>query len=133
RLGFSADQVARASACALAVSMLASLAGESRAQPPPAGTAAPVVSYASQGWSAADRDTFYTTSQGSHMMPYAWFKSLRRLDIDELFAADELQRYGYLHNDRADSPYGLPIGFVIDGNEATGQVGLTCAACHTGQ
>jgi hypothetical protein len=132
-LGFTADQVARASACALAVSMLASVAGEGRAQPPPAGTAAPVVSYASQGWSAADRDTFYTTSQGSHMMPYAWFKALRRLDVDAPFAADQLQRYGYLRNDGRGNPGGLPVGFVVDGNAPSSQVGMTCAACHTGQ
>ena len=54
------------------------------------------LTYAAQGWSDADRDTFYTTSQGSHLMPYAWFKALRRMDIDEPFAADKLQRYGYL-------------------------------------
>ena len=28
-------------------------------------------------------------------MPYPWFKALRRLDVDELFTADQLQRYGY--------------------------------------
>ena len=54
------------------------------------------VTYAAQGWSAADRETFYTTSQGSHLMPYSWFKALRRTDVDEPFAADKLLRYGYL-------------------------------------
>jgi RoxA-like, cytochrome c-like len=92
------------------------------------------VSYAAQGWSPADRDTFYTTSQGSHMMPYTWFKALRRLDVDEPFAADKLRRYGYLPNDVSPSnPEGLPVGFVIDGAVASGQLGMTCAACHTGQ
>jgi hypothetical protein len=96
-------------------------------------TAAPV-SYAAQGWSAADRDTFYTTSQGSHMMPYAWFKALRRLDVDQPFAGDQLRRYGYLPNDVSTSnPEGLPVGFVIDGTPDSGQVGMTCAACHTAQ
>jgi hypothetical protein len=28
---------------------------------------------------------------------------------------------------------GLPIGFVIDGDSSSGQLGMTCAACHTGQ
>jgi hypothetical protein len=83
-----------------------------------------------QGWKAADRTTFYTTVQGSHIMPYVWFKALRRLDVDEPFAADQLARYGYIHS---DSSTGLPIGFVIDGTPAQGQVGMTCAACHTGQ
>ena len=93
----------------------------------------PAVIYASQGWSDADRDTFYTTSQGSHMMPYAWFKALSRLDIDVPFAADQLQRYGYLRDDSPGNLAGLPVGFVIDGTAASGQIGMTCAACHTGQ
>ena len=47
------------------------------------------------------RQTFYTTSQGSHMMPYLWYKALRRLDADEPFGGDQLQRYGYLPNDKS--------------------------------
>jgi hypothetical protein len=38
--------------------------------------AAGTLTYAAQGWSAADRETFYTTSQRSHLIPYAWFKAL---------------------------------------------------------
>ena len=92
----------------------------------------PEVTYAAQGWSAADRDIFYTTSQGSHMMPYAWFKALRRLDVDQPFAGDQLRRYGYLPNAVSRSnPEGLPVGFVIDGTAESGQVGMTCAACPT--
>ncbi len=92
------------------------------------------LTYAAQGWSAADRETFYTTSQGSHLIPYAWFKALRRTDVDEPFAADKLQRYGYLAHDVSPAnPEGLPVGFVIDGPVASGELGLTCAACHTGQ
>src|SRR5271170_1126754 len=107
--------------------------GQVRAQQLTAAPGIPVVTYADQGWSPADRDTFYTTSQGSRMMPYAWFKALRRLDVDEPFAADQLERYGYLRNDSASNIGGLPIGFVVDGKAAAAQVGLTCAACHTAQ
>lgn len=90
--------------------------------------------YAKQGWTADERQAFYTTSQGSHMIPYAWFKALRRLDVDEPFAGDQLQRYGYLPNETSKlNPEGLPVGFVIDGSPTTGELGLTCAACHTGQ
>src|SRR5262249_18544154 len=110
-MGARHQDISRVAAIATAIGMLATIAGPALAQPTP-----PVVVYADQGWSAADRDTFYTTSQGSRMMPYAWFKALRRTDSDELFAADQLQRYGYLPNDRSKSnPEGLPIGFVIDG------------------
>ena len=40
------------------------------------------LTYAAQGWSPTDRETFYTTSQGSRLMPYAWFKALKRTDVD---------------------------------------------------
>ena len=96
--------------------------------------AASTITYAAQGWLDADRETFYTTSQGSHLIPYAWFKALRRTDVAESFAADKLLRYGYLAHDVSPAnPEGLPVGFVIDGPVALGQLGLTCAACHTGQ
>jgi len=104
------------------------------AQTAATGEAVPQVTYSEQGWSAADRDVFYTTSQGSRMIPYAWFKALRRLDVDRPFGADQLQRYGYLSNDRSKTnPESLPVGFVIDGNASTGDLGMTCAACHTAQ
>jgi hypothetical protein len=117
-------------ALALAVSIFGLVAHGATAQP--TGGDSPDLAYAEQGWSEADRNTFYTTSQGSHMMPYAWFKALRRTDIDQPFAGDQLQRYGYLPNSvSASNPEGLPVGFVIDG--MSGQVGMTCAACHTAQ
>jgi hypothetical protein len=114
-----------ASAVALLVSAIAPARAEEKSTT--------LLTYAQQGWSDADRDIFYTTSQGSHMMPYVWFKALRRLDLDEPFGADQLQRYGYLRNDRPNNREGLPVGFVIDGPAASGQLGMTCAACHTTQ
>jgi hypothetical protein len=89
------------------------------------------LNYAAQGWSAADRNAFYSTSQGSRMMPYDWFKALRRLDADEPFGADQLQRYGYLPN--PGSANNLPVGFTVDERPTPHQLGITCAACHTGQ
>src|SRR5262245_38562771 len=100
----------------------------------PASTGSVALRYAEQGWSAADRDAFYTTGQGSVIIPYTWFRALRRVDVDEPFAADQLQRYGYLPNPRSRSnPEGLPVGFVIAGDPTTGDIGMTCAACHTAQ
>jgi len=120
--------LARTVAYALAASMLLSV-GESKAQ---SGTVtSPPVTYLAQGWTAADRDTFYTTGQGSHLMPFAWFSALPRLDVAQAFAADQLQRYGYLRNDNPNNSNGLPVGFVVE--ETSGQLGMTCAACHTGQ
>jgi hypothetical protein len=115
---------------AIVISTLALEIRSARAEP----SAAQVLRYAEQGWSAADRDAFYTTSQGSLMMPYAWFRALRRMDVDEPFAGDQLQRYGYLPNAKSTSnPEGLPVGFVITGNTTSGELGMTCAACHTAQ
>jgi len=108
-------------------------ADQCRAQSAADEPVAPVLRYASQGWTEADRRAFYTTSQGSHMMPYAWFKALRQLDAETPFDADQLGRYGYLRNEDPGNAAGLPVGFVIDGSAATGWLGMTCAACHTGQ
>jgi hypothetical protein len=125
-MGARHQDISRVAAIATAIGILASVPGLPRAQP--------AVVYSDQRWSAADRDTFYTTSQGSRVMPHTWFKALRRADSNEPFAADQLQRYGYLPNDRSKSnPEGLPVGFVIDGNAATGDFGMTYAACHTAQ
>ena len=66
-------------------------------------------------------------------MPVAWFKALRRLDADAPFDDDQLARYGYLPWTNPANPLNLPIGFVVDGDGSTGQLGMTCAACHTGQ
>ena len=82
-----------------------------------------------QGWSEADRQTFDGTRQGSYLMPLPWFQALRRTDADAPFAGDQLQRYGYLRSATA----ALPVGFVRDGSAADPYVGMTCAACHTGQ
>src|SRR5882672_6716271 len=104
------------------------------AQPVGGTPANPTLQYAKQGWTAEDRQAFYTTSQGSRMMPYLWYKALRRLDVDETFGGDQLARYGYLANENPTSnPEGLPVGFVIDGDTSTGFFGMTCAACHTAQ
>ena len=96
---------------------------------------APDVTCLDQGWSADDRNAFYTTGQGSQIMPYAWFKALRRWNenLDEAFVGDQLARYGYLANDATVKTTGLPVGFVIDTTAAPPQIGMTCAACHTGQ
>jgi hypothetical protein len=90
---------------------------------------AQTVQYLDQGWDDDARQAFYTTTQGSHMMRYDYFKALRRLDVDEPFGGDLLRRYGYIVNEKATN--GLPIGFVVDGD--SGYLGMTCAACHTGQ
>jgi hypothetical protein len=130
RIGSNATWLA-----ALVISTLGCAVGAGPAQQPASPVASAAATYVDQGWSAADRDAFYTTSQGSLLIPYVWFKALRRLDVDEPFAGrDQLQRYGYLRNDKSkNNPEGLPVGFVITGDATSGHLGMTCAACHTAQ
>jgi len=116
-----------------AASLLA-IAGAVRAQrAPPAPQIGPQIDWAEQGWTQADRDVFHRTSQGSHLMPLAWFKALQRLDAAEPFGADQLARYGYLPDYDVANTDHLPIGFVVDDRSAPPQLGMTCAACHTGE
>lgn len=89
--------------------------------------------YLDQGWNEVQRQRFYTTSQGSELLPLSWLLGLERPDSEELFLADGLARFGYLPNAKSEAnPHGLPIGFTEETNGGT-WVGLTCAACHTSQ
>jgi hypothetical protein len=83
-----------------------------------------------QGWTAEQRTWFYTTTQGSQLLPYSWYLALEQPGGGAPFNADHLSRYGYLEN-RAVNPDHLPLGFVKDLEQD--QIGLTCAACHTGE
>jgi mono/diheme cytochrome c family protein len=98
----------------------------------------------SQNWTAEQRAWFWHTSQGTRLMPYAWFLALEQPQPSWPGAAPRfaspayLARFGFIPSPaRRD---GLPIGFARDefgvreGSDRTETViGLTCAACHTGQ
>ncbi|PTR14379.1 hypothetical protein C8R31_10651 [Nitrosospira sp. Nsp2] len=90
--------------------------------------------YMNQGWASSDRTVFYTTSQGSQLMPYSWFLALEQPDNETLFRVDNLARFGYLPNaDKRNNPDGLPLGFVKDDADNNDWVGMNCSACHTSQ
>jgi mono/diheme cytochrome c family protein len=91
----------------------------------------PPLRYAAQGWTQEDRALFYTTTQGSQLVPYSWYLALEQPgDVRTRFNDGSLARYGYLENrDPQRNPDRLPLGFVKDGD--TDWLGLTCAACHT--
>ena len=116
-----------------------------------------------QSWSDEDRAWFHNVSQGTATfpVPYAWFKELERPEFTLAgfvsrqgltSDADYLARLGFIAPNKdcdpvagADAPQGanvLPVGFaVLKGwtDPVTGlpqkedALGLTCAACHTGQ
>ena len=100
-----------------------------------------------QGWTDAQRIRFHYTPQGTRLVPYAWFMALEQpcfslLGCEPFADKNYLSRFGFLagQTDPDLNPDGLPIGFARQKdfydpvNKATYPVvGLTCAACHTGQ
>ena len=93
----------------------------------------PPLQFMSQGWTQNDRDLFYTTTQGSRLLPYTWYLALEQPGASTArFNERSLARYGYLENQNAKlNPDRLPLGFVKDGD--ADWLGLTCAACHTNE
>ena len=105
------------------------------------------LTYAEQGWTDYQRLHFHHTPQGTRLIPYDWFMALEQPCLSlfgcGLFTEKTyLARFGFL-NGQTDSklnPDGLPIGFArqedfYDPETKTSYpvVGLTCAACHTGE
>lgn len=96
-----------------------------------------------QGWDSKKQQEFWFTGQGSNIIPYSWFLKLEKANSAKLFRSpDNIDSYRYLPQGKSDmNPDGLPIGFTMDdtkGSELYGKMsrkwlGLTCAACHTGQ
>jgi len=113
-----------------------------------------------QGWSKDEARSFYSTPQGSQLLPYSWFCVLEQADNINLFRDNKnIKFFGYIPGDltpKSDpncKPDELPIGFVKDeikeaflvsaltatrmspmpqGNQNV-WLGLTCAACHTSE
>lgn len=116
-----------------------------------------------QGWSPEEAEKFYYTPQGSQLIPYAWFLALEVEDGETLFRDNaHMARLGYITSPPHPTlnPDGLPVGFVQDSgttepmltaaddmtpspppstgpggnaNGTTKWLGITCAACHTGE
>ena len=104
------------------------------------------VKFLNQNWSAEQRQRFYHTNQGTEIMPYKWFLALEQPGIKvfgtvpKVTDGDYLARFGFLPNAvDANNPDGLPVGFAkadtVDPHSGVSVqvVGITCAACHTGQ
>ena len=104
------------------------------------------IHYLDQNWTSQQRSWFYHTAQGAELMPYKWLLALEQPRPTLFHAAPPftepayLARFGFLVDPpSAQNPDGLPVGFakddVIDPHTKLPLqvVGLTCAACHTGQ
>jgi len=127
-------------ACALAFYLFGSVSvrsssGELAPQPSDGG-----VIYLDQGWSQADRDTWYWIPQGSVMMSYDIFLNLERADSQQSFRSDaNMERYGLTPSrpDPETNPDGLPIGVtkevIREGRWKGVHAGINCAACHNAE
>jgi hypothetical protein len=104
------------------------------------------VQYLNQNWSGYNRQWFYHAGQGTVLMPYSWFLALEQPklhlfgDVPKFHDTAYLARFGFLPDTAGpENPDGLPLGFAKDNvvdpesGESMEVVGLTCAACHTGQ
>ena len=99
-----------------------------------------------QNWTEAQRQQFHHTPQGTRLVPADWFRALEQpcfspFGCGKFADPAYLGRFGFIPS-RADelNPDGLPVGFAIDKDfvdpidkSAVPVVGLTCAACHTGE
>ena len=108
------------------------------------------VVWTDQNWTPEQWQWWYHVSQGSGLetvIPYKWFISLEQPKLSlfrpsgNLTDSKFLAGFGLLPNIRnAYNPDGLPVGFAKtenffnpETNQTDTVVGLTCAACHTGQ
>jgi len=91
--------------------------------------------YLDQNWKPDAREWYYNTTQGSQIMPYDWFMALIDPATGKPFADSLVPRFGYLADaPNKFNPDKLAVGFVKDTDPGTGAtwIGMTCAACHTG-
>ena len=106
-----------------------------------------------QNWDPATREQYHHISQGTRTLPipYPWFVGLERPAkglFGILFSSDQrladndyLLRFGFIKGTRSEyNPDALPVGFALTPNQnlpgltqKEDAIGLTCAACHTGQ
>ncbi len=105
------------------------------------------LSYADQGWTGDQRTWFYHAAQGTKIVPYAWFMALEQpllvpppAAAPPFAAPTYLARFGFIPDPVSPAnPDALPVGFTKGESFVEGTmtpepvVGLTCAACHTGQ
>ena len=100
--------------------------------------AAPAVQEATvQGWTMADRQTFYHTAQGTRFFPYKWLIAMEepgKLTQKPFLSEERFLRYRLIPDPNTlNNPDQLPVGMAKDVSPDGEFVSITCAACHTGQ
>lgn len=94
------------------------------------------VTYLGQGWDMRERQELLRTSFGSRVLPYSWFIALEQVDNDQLFRDNShMSALGFIVGEKDSfNPDALPVGITSDqDDQGNSWMGLTCAACHTGQ
>jgi hypothetical protein len=102
-----------------------------------------------QNWSQQERQWFHHANQGTwtFFIPLEWFMALEQpgwklWGTPGLISdTDFLAKLGFIPGEiHSDNKLGLPVGLAIDyavtdptSGKQFNSVGLTCAACHTGQ
>ena len=69
-----------------------------------------------QGWNEDQRNWWYSTSQGSRLLPLDWMLALERADAaaapeEKFLSPQNVQRLGYLPGPQPGN--GLPLGFEL--------------------
>ncbi len=102
--------------------------------------ASPSTVYLNQAWTAQQRADYYWGSQGSALISYDIYLALQLPGSKELFnSASHADSVGLLNDqpDLKNNPDSLPVGITkttVSSGQYTGvYMGMTCAACHTGQ
>lgn len=99
------------------------------------------------GWDDRGKNWYHHASQGAFMIPYEVFMALEKpTEYESGLFSDmaNLERFGFLRSEqnKVYNPGNLPIGFAISENwvdpnhpdvAPVKALGLTCAACHTGE
>lgn len=123
----------------MAALSLTSCGGSSDGSSSTSSTGSNVV-YLNQAWSEQDRADYYWGSQGSALISYDIYLALQLPNSTELFNGEQNSNNVGLLTESPSAKYNpdkLPIGVsktvVSSGQFAGSYMGLTCAACHTGQ
>jgi hypothetical protein len=94
------------------------------------------VTFLDQGWDDDERQTYYHTSQGTRLVPYAWILALEQPGLSKQpFLSDNiLAKYKMIPDPNTmNNPDRLPVGLAKSTDPDGEFIGLTCAACHTNQ